>query len=182
MQASASASGRGSCATTSRAGPLAGELPNAHHGAVFMVRGQHLVAGRKRDAPGDGVHRHGGIFDQGQVVAADVEKLTEFGPSRGQFRLQDAEEEMHRIAIQLREQLLPDFQDLLRRGAEGAVIEKRNAGRERPVPSDPGPRRLIKSAGCNATGGHFRHCHEGAAQGVSSQDYGANSRRPGTCR
>ncbi len=101
---------------------------------VVLVRGdeQFLVLVEIERAE-DGIHSGGGIRHERQSTLVGAEELRKGAPGLIEQRLELPDHEAHRLALELRAQVILFGQNRDRRGAEGTVIEKGDARLEEPV-------------------------------------------------
>ena len=115
---------------------LAQELPGLIAGAVFVVAGQHLVAGLKGRAgaadqgAGDDVDAMRGVGDEDQVGGGGVEVNAQGLAGLLLQGCQFTPQEEHRLVFQAALPGLVNFENREGAGAEGAVVKEMDGGIE----------------------------------------------------
>ena len=102
-------------------------------GIVILVRGEDLVARPETNGPANGVHGGGGVGDKCHIAGAGTDKPGQFLARGLETFLVSPPEKLDRFRLHLTAQFGLEFQDLLRAGAERAVVQKGDAGRQQPV-------------------------------------------------
>lgn len=120
----------------SSSGSLAGSIPDAADGSVFMIVEQDFVATLERNAIGDRVHAIGSILDESQIArrGSDEAGKSFAGGKPGGFPL--AYIELHRLVIQ---SINPGSSSLTNDSggrSEGAVIEISGSRGEDPLSAE----------------------------------------------
>ena len=97
---------------------LAHTLPGRIASAIFVIGGEHLVAGLQIERARHHIHARGGIGDEDQMGSVCTEELRQPGACLRQQCRGAAAEELHRIALHLAHPLLLRLEHLARAGTE----------------------------------------------------------------
>ncbi len=106
-----------------RSSPLAGPLPDAFHGAIFVVGQYHLVTFLKCHIIGNQVHPRCSILDENKAVGMSADEAGQCLPGGQPGRLVPAEEEIHRLAVDLLQPIATRCAHRIGRRPERTVVQ-----------------------------------------------------------
>ncbi len=106
------------------AGTAADVMPCVVAGAVLVIGGENLVPRHQRERPGHGVDAAGGVRDVDQIFGPGSDVAGEHLSRLSQQLGGAASQKLHGVFLHRSLPFLEDGENLLRTGAEGAVVQK----------------------------------------------------------